>query len=364
MGEPVLNDSIESPEKIGYDYFVKAYHQSNNDSLKASLFNYYMALEYYKLAGKKEQISSCYKNIGVLFDHCGFHKKSLEFFKKALKIIEVAAPGNRSHAGTLRNIARQFRYLKKYDSSYYYYIKSKAAFLNLNDIKKVATIENEIGLLYVGLEKFEDGRKQYLKSMKLDTSTYRKSVAFNNIGDSYLNSKDTATALEYFNQALEYYYASNASKTKISLCLQNISECYFSDSKIRVEFLEKALEYETDIDLQHHILILLSSLYEDRQMNSELRKSLLDIRNIGEKIKERKIVFDLKFQTMQMEYALLEIKNTELQQERQTDANTNKNTLLMISAVFVALIVLFYVNQKRRKVQGKSYPTASLPHLG
>ena len=160
-------DSLTSEEKeksadillkIGNEFYFKS-------NWKIAIKFYEKALAIYKEFKDKKGESTCYNNIGAIYDDLGDYDKALDYYNRSLEI-------------------------------------SKA----IGDRKGESTCYNNIGLIYDNLGEYAKALDYYNRSLEIRKAIGDRkgeSRCYNNIGLIYYNLGENDKALDYYNRSLE-----------------------------------------------------------------------------------------------------------------------------------------------------------------
>lgn len=174
--------------------------------------NYYVALEQYQKAlklyiaiGDKKSISKAYNNIGVVYKSQLNQAKALDYFKKALKIQEEI--GEQTVPVTLTNIGVIYFEQNHLKEALNYYKKAEKEFLNMDNKRGCALLNNYLGDYYKKLNQNNQAIAYYNAALKLYEEIQNKfgaSLALYNLGQLYCDQKQYTEAMNYANKSLEY----------------------------------------------------------------------------------------------------------------------------------------------------------------
>ncbi|MBC7694252.1 MAG: tetratricopeptide repeat protein [Burkholderiales bacterium] len=187
------------------------------DSNKAMGY-YFRELKINLKENDKEEIANSYNNIGFMYSNQGDIPKALDYYFKSLTIhTEIA--DKQGMALTLNNIGTIYKSQKEYQKALDQYHKSLKLKEEIGDKKGIAVSYNNIGLIYK-IQALELKKKKmqgwevilkkavdhYEKSLKIrEDLGDKKAIAsvLNNIGVIYDDAENVNKALEYYEKALK-----------------------------------------------------------------------------------------------------------------------------------------------------------------
>ncbi len=148
----------------------------------------------------------------------------------------IEPPSADASAVDLEERGDQLRGEKAYLDALDYY---EAALKKLQKGPAAAMVLNKMGITQFQMQRYEDARKSYKKSIKYD-KTYPNS--YNNLGVSYYREKR-------YGRAIKYYLKAIALDPNTASFHNNVAAAYFADKK-----LEKAMpEYQKALELDPEI---------------------------------------------------------------------------------------------------------------
>ncbi|MBI4646681.1 MAG: tetratricopeptide repeat protein [Bacteroidia bacterium] len=175
------------------------------------LADYDKALNYYfksikvdEQRGYKQGIASAYNNIGIIYNIQGNYQKALEYYFKSLGINkEVENKGGIATA--FNNIGEIYREVGKLDKALEYYFKSLEAHKDERNFDGMSTAYGNVGLVYQNKGELDTALKYHLKGLELQEKTGNKfslAESYISIGSFYILAKDYNKAKNYYQKAL------------------------------------------------------------------------------------------------------------------------------------------------------------------
>ena len=173
--------------------------------LDNSFENYLQTIHWSRLAGLKERVGYCLKNIGNIFQNVGEFDKAYQYYFDALNIYEEL-----NLKPEVINAYRSISICKRKegnfnDASKYAQRALRQAKHSKND-KYINSIYNLIGVNSYVIKDYKQAREMYIQSIENIDSLKDKievlAMAYNNIGETYREEGDLKNAHKYFYKAL------------------------------------------------------------------------------------------------------------------------------------------------------------------
>ena len=229
-------DKAEILQKIGKIFHDLFKHNKSNDS-------YLQALNIYEKLSEKINIINCYYYIGLNYLRIVNVKKALEYLILTFNATsETEKP--EFHINSAMYIGRLYMEFGDFEKSFEYLFYSLEYNKNINNKRNIAETYSKIATGYNLLELYDKALEYHLKTIeileKLDSKDIILSTIYNDIGVTYMNSKNYEFALEYFNRSLtEFEHCSTNSYS-----LSNIGVIYADQKKydLALEYHLKAYE--------------------------------------------------------------------------------------------------------------------------
>ncbi|MEO7265638.1 MAG: tetratricopeptide repeat protein [Ferruginibacter sp.] len=204
-----LSNSAKGPDKnyVAANYYAAAglFHKKTG--------NLPLAIEFMKKAinaasktSNRSNIAGQLMNLGNTYNLVGDFKNAIGNHLKALKIFEEENNA-RGQSFCYQNICNSFIELKQFSNALSYANKSLAIKKSLNDIRGTGTSENALGQIYQGLQKPDLALTHYKQALDIARNfklVPEQAKLHYNIGKLFLIKKDTATALNSFEQSKSF----------------------------------------------------------------------------------------------------------------------------------------------------------------
>jgi tetratricopeptide (TPR) repeat protein len=377
---------------ISYHQIGLAYYYKDDYSL--SLQFYFKALDVWdkllsinnsdKMIGKGKRSLISYKrastlgNIGIVYRNQGDYPKALDFYFKALKIVEDL--GNKNGiANHLGNIGLVYWNQGDFKKALSYYFKALKLDEEINDKKGIAVNLGNIGIVYVEQKNYPEALDYYLKALKIDEELGNRNGIARHLGNIGLVYKDQAYAMDLkqpnsgkvsdslFIKALDYYLKALKmdeeleNKKEIAGITDNMGELYIemgsksslsplkkAESYLKAEkYLQKSLSISQEIGALNIISLSnlnLSVLYaqtgKDKQALEHYKQAMIIKDTLFNKDKEKEITR----KEMNFEFEKKEA-NTKAQQEKKyavARAESKKQKIVMLFIAGGLLLVLVF----------------------
>lgn len=174
--------------------------------------------------------SLLYNNFGVLYSDWQKFEKSLDYYRKSLKISK-ALNNIRSVARVYNNIGIVYWYQNKLDTALLYYKLSLELKDQLGDVNGKASVLNNIGMYFGSLEDFPKSLKYFKESLETYMNTSNKkgvALALFNIASVYQITEDFDLATKYYFECLSI--AKNYGFTDYEVdCYEGLKDVYAAD---------------------------------------------------------------------------------------------------------------------------------------
>jgi len=393
-GEKIDSSALNTLERL-----AEYYHQ--DDPIKTLEFSnkYLITARSYN---DKKSIAHAYHYLGDYYRDEGLPVLAIDYYFSSLYLYEeLQFPG--AIAYTTIDIGNIYFDLNKTDVAKQYYEKVIAMQGDENVSKAKSVALNNIGLIYFESTDFRDALQKFQESLelrkKLDDSSF-VAHSYNYLGNVYTKLKELDSAEKYYNLSLVLYKKINAIP-EAGRVMMNIGKLYMerSDKQKSIEYRHDAIDlfinnnklypaadamtelaefHKSDNNVSeaiNHSLRAYSISTENKYTSIRQRalKLLSDLslmkNDAGEAYRYLKIYDDLKDSIAQQE-AQRKIVNLEFSNELQRrdremssiksenqlkqltiENQSRKNTflLIIITAIFVLLIVIFFAFRLQRK---------------
>lgn len=344
------------------------------------LGNYDKSISFYQKAFNEfikiddnDGISSCYNNIGLIYEKKGNRDKAFDYLVKSLEI-EQKRGNDKGIAMSYCNIGNFFYNGNELDKAEEYYLKGYKIGDEDEDKEELARISTNLGIIKDDKKEYYKAIEYYKKSLlydKMANSQIDIATDYDNIGFSYKNLKEYKKALNYFNKSLKISQKV-AEKYGIANSLNNVASVYLilnQPQKAR-GYLKKAMKIADEmkfvdlIELTEQNLIKMYKELGDYKSAQKISEKLLDFRKeVYDKNKTKEIAeLTVKFDTKQKENEIQLQKKTisilQMQSEIQNLKIIKQRitfTLIILIFVFVTGFVSyrFYEKNKLNKILEK-----------
>ena len=115
----------------------------------------------------KDALVACYNDLGAVHAENGNYKQSVEYFKKALAIVEKTGD-KLVIAGCNNNIGNVYYMQNDYPVAVEYYKKALLIAEEMNDRSSMSERYNNLGVVYTEMKKYNEAIDYYEKSLKID----------------------------------------------------------------------------------------------------------------------------------------------------------------------------------------------------
>ncbi|MGE0568555.1 MAG: tetratricopeptide repeat protein [Bacteroidia bacterium] len=238
-------------------------------SLKKSDKEYLFYQKYYAAA---------LNNIGYLAQLQGLNSKSIDYYKKSLRIQESIEENRSGTASTLNNIG--FVYYNQGDipQALNYYSKALKIEEDIGNKKGMAQVLNNIAMLYEGQGENKRALDYYNKSLKLRIETGDKpglATSYNNISDLYYKMEDVKNSIDYIDKSLKIY-EEVGHKQGTATALYNKASIYnkINENTKALALLEESLKIYEEINDKEGIAVVMQFLGLIYAENNNLSKGL------------------------------------------------------------------------------------------
>ncbi len=266
----------------------------------------------------KNELGYLYHNISVLHKTSESKDYPLQCLHKAFDYFQET--GNKQGLARCFNLYGNHQTdLRNYEVAVEYHLKSYELFTELNEIYFASVIQNNLGIVYCELGRFDEGFKHLFASLAVKEISNNKnglSASYINLGLGFMLKNDHEEAIKYMHLA-EATLQELESKSDLSTVYQHLSELYS-----KVQNFEKAFKYHLIYDKS-----------KDEMFNFDKAAAIMDAKSKFELEKKRKEAELLRQKNIEIEnYAhQLEVSNNELKQFAHVASHDLKEPLHMIS---------------------------------
>jgi len=216
-------DTIEINEQDAYSYYLKGLACINNGKIDSAKFYFTEATNYYQMANNKIYLAPAYVNLGIVYRLFGDYDKAIEFYNQAEELYKEINKSDQI-VYVYINKANIFEIQKDYKKAEQYYLQA-LGILNQNPTinkPRIASIYNNLGILYRNTGNNEKAIDYFLESIKLKGNSDKLFSAFGNLAISYERLNKIDDAESYYLKTLENI-EKNHGKTNIFYALNQIN---------------------------------------------------------------------------------------------------------------------------------------------
>ena len=343
---------------IRTDIIIGSTYERLND-VNNALKSFKNSLKYAKIVNDTKMQINLLSNIGAVYNNRNEYEKALKYYLDALDLTNKT--GKNPYLEVLNyNIGFVYENLNDLDKALNYY--NNASGLNTGNIYLSSIILSRTGSIYENKGQYQkaiDIELKALKSAKELGANENIAEIYIILGKCYTKLNQNNTANKYFQSALNLVKNTGDNKYLASVYYNYSS--FFNKNKNHeraIYYLKKAVEINDKNNYMHSLAVNYLKLAESyKKLNNyklsndyyskyiHLNDSLLAQDNI-KKIYELESKFRLreKEDSLALQKAQLEIKNTKL--SRQKILNI---TISFIAVLLLTTLILAYLNIKRRK---------------
>lgn len=280
-----IAERINYPTGIGEAFRVKGVGYAYLSNIELAVKNYIEALNYFIKTGDLTKQARVYNNIGNLYKRSD-NKKSIEYFKKALKLIDNLTDEGLK-AGILFNIASIYHSKKDYSKAIYYYTLSNKIFILKNDTINIAMNLLNTGIINFNLKQYEKAQVKLLKAIDISLQKKFYSIlpaCYMTLAEIDIDKNDFNTAERNINEGIKFAEWNKNEKTIKDLlltaydleykrkdyfkALKHLSQLYRTDSlllsKYQSDNIGKTSTYYIQLQkLQEKELIIANQRYKE-----------------------------------------------------------------------------------------------------
>ncbi|MBA2611586.1 MAG: tetratricopeptide repeat protein [Bacteroidetes bacterium] len=192
-----------NPTLIAFSYRNLSLIYESNANYGAAITNSYESLRIFESIKDSTGIMTCYNNIANVYNDQQNFTKALEFFLKAIPLIEKNDNINRSKV--YGNLGLVYNELKNYDKALYYFFEALKIQQAAGNQLKIADIYTNLGVCFSSQGHFQKSLDYLFRAAPIYEATnneFYSEIAYTNIGDNYIRLKKYKEAAEYLNKGL------------------------------------------------------------------------------------------------------------------------------------------------------------------
>lgn len=349
-----LKDSLKVWK--GYAYYIRGMVATDLVQPEKALKSYEKALEL--LDGSQYQIvvGDTYGNLAIVYKGMGDLDKALKSIRKAISIRTLIEDdyGIANSFATLGNI---YLLQNAYEEALENYYKALEINKKIQNVSSIASNYNNIAFIYDSyLKDYDKSKEYYLKSYYLFDSLGARisaSSALANVASVYNDLKKTDSALIYFNEALELKQKANDFNGTSSIYL-NLATIWFEKNKVNkaIFYAEKSREIAKKANKMSDLILVENNLavyykeagryldaYNAMRRHYSLRDSIKNEENLRATMREEerrdflmKSIADSVQYNKDLEISALEIEKSNAQLE-----NKKKENALLYGGILIVV---------------------------
>ncbi len=339
QGELALEVAL-NPEEEAMAHLFLGDKNFEADEPNIALRHYYKALGIYETLHQNADVVQCYLKIGNLFEDSPDYEVSLIYFKMANEYAETHELNLKNKLDINQELGDNYQYLQYYDSAISYY---EVASLQAQELNEEPTVHD------MNLSKARclllKGEKQAAKSIYDEVLSKVKKgeelgLIYYDLGKTLLNEGDTVAADGFLDKAYPHLNETPESSLHLIDLLKMKAAINYKVPMKQKAYLEEALLLDMSDLMDYEISIQLSEVYEQLGYSDEIDVLLLKIRDLSKSLTQRDVEFDDKFQSLQMEAAILAIQNREMQLQNEENRRKNLYFKIIYASICVSLFGL------------------------
>ncbi len=240
----IVSESKDVKELVNANNYLGAYYEGISN-YKNALLHLYRSDKLNQGAYPEERIF-CYNYLGYVYWHKSEYKLALYYHNKALVIAQEKSVSLDNRAFTYMMLGSDYYDLGDYEQTSKFYFQALQVYEQLNDRVGCIMIHNRLSKLYYKLKDYERSLEHAGKAQKLNVSinyTRETAISFNCIGNVFIETGQTDSALYYFQKTLFYFKKSG------DVIGQAIASINLGDSYLQQYNLHKL---EADLEESHN----------------------------------------------------------------------------------------------------------------
>lgn len=205
--------------KESQNYFEVGKVQEEKQLLDSAAISYRKAIEALDKTDNTEQRGVIYNQLGNLFLHANLYNKATDVFKEAIKNNSVLTDKTYLSV-SLRGKGKSFLFLDKPDSALHYFIKAFELSNQIEDIKEILLINNNLSTVYYVLQQYDKAyfyNQQALSLSKDSSDLFRE----------WLSKADILMEFQQYDSAWYYYTLASQSPS-----VYTKAGCYWAISEL------------------------------------------------------------------------------------------------------------------------------------
>lgn len=234
--------SLNNDKWLAKSYFAIGYLNKKRGYLGKAVANYVYAIELFKSLNDFSQLSSAYYNLANLFLIAEDFGNAKLYYEQTLRI-RIHEKIDKSFSWVYHGIGEACVGLEMYDEAIVAYSSALDEAKKDDDYYTINVLYNTIGVLFQRRQMYDFARDNFYKSIVDETIVEDLAIAYNNIGETYLEEADYTKSKEYFSRALELKKNLDDDRSKV-ITLVNFGKLYINlqDYASAKSYLNNAVE--------------------------------------------------------------------------------------------------------------------------
>jgi diguanylate cyclase (GGDEF)-like protein len=289
----VLDDEDDTTKKL----LASSYHQiaqsfKHLKNIPESINNYKKALDIHSSRKDALAIAKALKNIAMAENRQKNYTSALDNARRSIEILSAdSTTSDYAQIALLTGIV--YRNIGHYEKSLEYIQQAKVIYEQKDDVRHLAEVDNQLGLIYSNLNQLSNARSFYHQTIDLPIDQVKpetRAAAFREIGVIDHDDGDYIQSIGMLNKALSIYQSINniSRTTRVNLLLgstylktknNKLATHYFNKSLAlaiklnQVDLEAKSLNYLGQVtleqDVEKAILLLKRSLVLSKQIDNQ-----------------------------------------------------------------------------------------------
>ncbi|MCC4832343.1 diguanylate cyclase [Shewanella sp. 10N.7] len=314
----ITGNDDDSKKQLAVIYHEIAQCYKHLKDIPESIANYQKSLVIQQGREDALAVAIALKNIAMAENKQRNYIRALDHARRSLNILSSISPSTSRYAQVALASGIIYRNIGHYEKSLDYIQQAKHIYEQENDLRHLAEVDNQIGLIYTKLDQLNNAKSFYSQTIALPIDKVKpetRAAAFRELGVIHYYQNDLAKSINMLTTALQLYQSMNSySKTiRIHFLLGTnylkqekaaIATGYFKQSlalaieykqaefqvqslnylgkavlekdvEKAISFLEQALLLSSEVDDKENILMTYHWLKEAEKIKGNLTKSLL-----------------------------------------------------------------------------------------
>jgi serine phosphatase RsbU (regulator of sigma subunit) len=340
-------DSLGDLNQKAQSLNMKGLIYSQLGDYSKSVENYFAAIKIDEAADHKEALAGDYGNIALVYEAMKKYSTALEYIAKAMSMDSIT-DNKKGYANALGNLSNIYDEMGDHKKALIYALRFLLLEQELGNEANVAGALSNIGSIYDAMDERDKAIEYYLKSLPIAEKIGNNDIIMANqlnIGNWYIDKSQFTTAIEMIKSATAIAIETG-SKPHISECYRLLALAYNGkkDFAKAYEYLDKFNQLKDTLYNEENTRQInqMSAMYEkDKQQIKidALEKEKIFSKQIIEKQNNFRNVLILVvvlivllavalfigFNNKRKDNRLLELRNLEIQKQKEIITETNKS---------------------------------------